>query len=55
MSKTKQEKREELARKRKIKTSKGGTLAGQFERVSTARKYTGSAKQYAPSRQKIKS
>ena len=43
-SKTKQQKREELARKKKIKTSKGGTLAGQILRTKNAGKYSGSAK-----------
>lgn len=39
MKKTKQEKREELTRKKKIKTSKGGTLAGQILRTKVAKNY----------------
>ena len=44
MLKTKSEKREELARKKKIKANKGGTLAGQILRTKNAGKYAGSAK-----------
>lgn len=44
MKQTKQEKREELARKKKIKASKGGTLAGQISRTRIAGKYSGSTK-----------
>jgi len=44
MKKTKQEKREELSKKRKIKTSKGGTLAGQISRTRTLGKYSGDSK-----------
>ena len=37
--KTKQEKREEIAKKLKIKAKKGGTLAGQLTRTKTAGHY----------------
>ncbi|MFH1610649.1 MAG: hypothetical protein ABIA91_02050 [Patescibacteria group bacterium] len=42
--KTKQEKREELLRKKKIKEKKGGTLAGQILRTKTSNKYAGKVK-----------
>ncbi|MFH1325943.1 MAG: hypothetical protein ABIH48_00550 [Candidatus Falkowbacteria bacterium] len=44
LKKTKSEKREELKRKKKIKTSKGGTVAGQISRTRTAGKYSGTVK-----------
>ena len=44
--KTKQEKREELSRKKKIKAKKGGTLAAQVERTRIAKKYQGSVKKF---------
>ncbi|MBU4360993.1 hypothetical protein L6278_03050 [Candidatus Parcubacteria bacterium] len=39
LQKTKQQKREELLRKKKIKQKKGGTLAGQILRAQTAKNY----------------
>ena len=42
--KTKSKKREELARKKRIKAKKGGTLAGQVLRTKVSDKYTGSVK-----------
>ncbi|MFH1456585.1 MAG: hypothetical protein ABIF17_00545 [Patescibacteria group bacterium] len=36
---TKQEKREELLRKKKIKQKKGGTLAGQILRTQVSKNY----------------
>ncbi len=44
--KTKQQKREELVRKKKIKQKKGGTLAGQISRTKTAKNYEGKVKKY---------
>lgn len=41
---TKQEKREEILRKKKIKEKKGGTLAGQISRTQISKNYSGSAK-----------
>ncbi len=41
---TKQEKREELLRKKKIKQKKGGTLAGQVSRTQISKNYSGKAK-----------
>ena len=41
---TKQQKREELARKKKIKSKKGGTLAGQISRAQTVKNYSGNIK-----------
>ena len=38
-TKTKSEKREELSRKKKIKASKGGTLAGQILKTKTSGNY----------------
>ena len=43
---TKQEKREELARKKKIKQKKGGTLAGQISRTRISKNYEGKVKKY---------
>lgn len=37
--KTKQQKREEILQKKKIKQKKGGTLAGQISRAQTAKNY----------------
>ena len=45
--KTKQQKREEIERKKKIKQKKGGTLAGQVLRTRGLKKYEGSGKKYA--------
>lgn len=42
--KTKAEKREGLKHKKKIKTSKGGTLAGQLSRLQTCKHMSGSVK-----------
>ncbi len=42
--KTKQEKREELARKKKIKQKKGGTLSAQVLRTRVANRYLGNPK-----------
>lgn len=39
LNKTKSEQREELARKVALKKKKGGTLAGQVNRIQTARHY----------------
>ena len=39
--KTKQQKREEIVRKKKIKQKKGGTLAGQVLRTRIVKKYSG--------------
>ena len=41
---TKQEKREEILRKKKIKQKKGGTLAGQVSRTKITKNYAGKAK-----------
>jgi hypothetical protein len=41
---TKQEKREELLRKKKIKQKKGGTLAGQVSRTQRSKNYAGKTK-----------
>jgi hypothetical protein len=41
---TKSERREQLARKLKLKEKKGGTLAGQVSRLKTRKNYSGSAK-----------
>ena len=38
---TKQHKREEIARKKKIKAKKGGTLSGQILRTQVSGKYAG--------------
>lgn len=43
---TKQEKREEIERKKKLKQKKGGTLAGQISRTQTAKNYEGKVKKY---------
>jgi len=43
-SKTKQEKREEIARKIKLKKKKGGTLSGQILRTRTSKNYEGRKK-----------
>ena len=45
-TKTKQEKREEILRKKKIKQKKGGTLAGQVSRTKINRNYEGKIKKY---------
>jgi len=41
---TKQERREQLARKLQLKAKKGGTLSGQLLRLKTRKNYAGSVK-----------
>ena len=43
---TKQEKREEILRKKKIKQKKGGTLAGQILHTKLSKNYAGKIKKY---------